>query len=278
MQALNQKIPFLRNADTSDFGGKSMSHHSWQEKMEAAGTLLYPGLSLRWYPCLDSTNTLALNEPDLPQGAIIAADAQAAGRGRLGRVWQSPPGLNLYFSLVLYPNLSQEHWGGFSLAAGVGLAEGLAELGLAPQLKWPNDVLWQGAKLAGILLEAGKGRLVVGVGVNVNQEIFPPELRATSLRLATGRIWARDQLLAIFSREIWRWCQAWQRGLFEQVIAAWRQRDSILGLEVTVLRGEETIRRVAVDVLVSGALVVEDAKALRHVLHSGEVTIGKGQG
>jgi biotin-(acetyl-CoA carboxylase) ligase len=103
-------------------------------------------------------------------------------------------------------------------------------------------------------------------------------LRATSLRLATGRLWARDQLLAIFSREIWRWCQAWQRGLFEQVIAAWRQRDSILGLEVTVLRGEETIRGVAVDVLVSGALVVEDAKALRHVLHSGEVTIGKGQG
>lgn len=253
-----------------------MSHQSWQEKMEGAGSLLYPGLSLRWYPQLDSTNTLALNEPDLPQGVIIAADTQAAGRGRLGRVWQSPPGLNLYFSLVLYPSLPQEHWGGFSLAAGVGLAEGIAELDLAPALKWPNDILWQDAKLAGILLEARNGRLVVGVGVNVNQEEFPPQLSATSLRLATGQYWPRDQLLAIFSREVFRWCQVWERGLFPQVISAWRQRDSILGREVAIFRGEEVIQGTAVDVLVSGALVVEDSKGFRHNLHSGEVTLRKG--
>ena len=73
------------------------------------------------------------------------------------------------FSLVLCPSLPRQHWGGFSLAAGVGAARGLAELSLQPRLKWPNDVLLEGEKLAGILLESGNGRLTVGVGVNVNQ-------------------------------------------------------------------------------------------------------------
>lgn len=247
-----------------------------QEDMEGAGALLFPGLSLRWFTNLDSTNTFALNEPDLPGGTLIAADSQGAGRGRLGRTWQSPPGLNLYFSLVLYPQLAREHWGGFSLAAGVGLAQGLMELELQPQLKWPNDILLEGAKLAGILLESKNGRLVVGAGVNVNQEEFPPDLRATSIRLATGRRWHRDLLLAVGSREIFRWCMLWERGLFDQVISNWCQHDSLLGQKVTVCRGQEVIEGVALDVEASGALVVEDTNFIRHVFHSGEVTLNKG--
>lgn len=252
-----------------------MTHQSQEENMQGAGTLLLPGLSLRWFSQLDSTNTLALTEPELPGGTVVAADSQGFGRGRLGRSWQSPPGLNLYFSLVLYPQLPREHWGGFSLAAGVGLAQGLEELELHPRVKWPNDILQQGAKLAGILLESKNGRLVVGVGVNVNQQEFPRELSATSIRMATGELWRRDLLLAVFTREIYRCCMLWEGELFNQVISTWRQYDSVLGKQVTVFRGGEVIEGTAVDVDISGALVVEDCHAFRHVLHSGEVTLGK---
>lgn len=252
-----------------------MSHQFNEENMAGAGAFFLPSLSLRWYSQLDSTNSLALNEPGLPGGTVIAADSQWAGRGRLGRNWLSPQGLNLYFSLVLYPQLPREHWGGFSLAAGVGLAQGLGELDLHPRIKWPNDILWQGIKMAGILLETKEQRLVVGAGVNVNQEEFPLGLHATSIRIATGIAWRRDLLLAVFSREIYRWCMLWEQGLFDQVISAWRQHDSVLGQQVTIHRGEEAIEGTAVDVESSGALVVEDRHAFRHVLHSGEVSFRK---
>lgn len=243
--------------------------------MERAGELMMPGLFLRWYPRLDSTNAAALREPDLPQGTVIAADCQEAGRGRLGRSWQSPASLNLYFSIVMYPRLPRVHWGGFSLAAGAGLAHGLAELELKPGLKWPNDLLVDGAKLAGILLESRDAKLVVGVGVNVNQEKFPQEIKASSIRLVTGKEWRRDLLLAIFCREVYRSCLVWDQHHFNQVLTAWREHSTVLGRQVTIIRGEETIRGQAVDLDTGGALIVMDSGGNRHVLHSGEVTLSK---
>lgn len=243
--------------------------------MERAGELMMPGLSLRWYSILDSTNAAALRESDLPQGTVIAADCQEAGRGRLGRSWQSPAGLNLYFSIVLYPRLPRLNWGGFSLAAGAGLAQGLAELELKPGLKWPNDLLVDGAKLAGILLESRDAKLVVGVGVNVNQEKFPRDIRATSIRLATGREWRRDQLLALVCREVYRSCLVWDQHQFDRVLWVWREHSTILGHQLTVIRGGETITGRAVDLDTDGALIIQDSDGNRHVLHSGEVTLSK---
>ena len=251
-----------------------MSPQSRNEDMERAGALLPPGLALRWYDRLDSTNTLALNAPHLPAGTIIAADSQSAGRGRLGRAWHSPPGLNLYFSLVLCPSLPRQHWGGFSLAAGVGAARGLAELSLQPRLKWPNDVLLEGEKLAGILLESGNGRLTVGVGVNVNQEDFPPDLRATSLRRATGRSWRQDLVLAALARQIWHWCRLWQEGEFERVIGAWRRRCYPRPLRYRPAR-REAIEGVAVDVAPTVLWSVEDCERNSPCLAQREVTLKK---
>lgn len=232
-------------------------------------------LEITWYSELDSTNAFALNQPDLPEGTVIASDFQSAGRGRLGRTWQSPRGLNLYFSLVLYPRLARHQWGGFSLAAGVAMAAGLAKLGLQPQLKWPNDLLICRRKLGGILLEAKDNRLVVGIGVNVNQDSFPPELAATSLKLETGLTWQREAVLTQLASEGFSWCGTWDQGDYEAVISAWREYDTVLGNAVSVVRGSQSIKGKAVDIGPGGELIVLDDDGNRQILHSGEVTLNK---
>lgn len=244
---------------------------SGRECMEAA-KMMPPGLRLHWFPRLASTNALALANA-WPQGTVIAADCQDRGRGRLGRVWQSPPGLNLYFSLVFYPSLPRENWGGFSLAAGVAVGQALLPFVPEIGLKWPNDLLASGGKLGGILLEASGDKLVAGIGLNVNQRSFPPELNASSLIVCSGKEWRRDRLLALLASAVLDALNSWDRGQFEQVLSRWRQLDIILGKAVTATRGREVIRGQALDVGAEGQLLVEDAGGIRHFLHSGEVTL-----
>jgi BirA family biotin operon repressor/biotin-[acetyl-CoA-carboxylase] ligase len=245
------------------------------EEMELAERFLPQYMRLHWYDSIESTNITALKDGGLASGTVIAADRQLAGRGRLGRTWHSPPGQNLYFSIIFYPKLSREFWGGFSLAAAVALAEMLTLLDIRAGIKWPNDLHIGGNKLAGILLEAKNDRLVLGIGINVNQVDFPLDLTAASLRKATGKNWRRDRLLALFAHEVLKVCEKWDRGEAEDILAAWRQYDTVIGRELSVLRGKDTIQGVAVDVDPTGALIVEGPDGFRHLLHSGEITLKK---
>ena len=142
----------------------------------------------------DSTNddVRRLAASGAPEGTVVIASSQSAGRGRLGRSWASPDRLGLYLSLLLRPHEPQEQIGRYALAAAVAVAEAARSFaGDRVVLKWPNDVMADGRKLAGILAELRQGssgaELVLGVGLNVDQreEDFPDELggRATSLRL-----------------------------------------------------------------------------------------------
>ncbi len=143
------------------------------------------------------------------EGSLIVADRQTAGRGRLGRTWESEPATGLYFSLVLRPRRPALQMLALTLAAGVGVARGIGDhCGLTCDIRWPNDVMLHGRKVAGVLLEGEteNGRLeraILGVGVNVNQERMTPELAeiAISLREATGAEYLREALLeAILGR------------------------------------------------------------------------------
>ncbi|MEM6325563.1 MAG: biotin--[acetyl-CoA-carboxylase] ligase [Bacteroidota bacterium] len=162
----------------------------------------------RHLPSVGSTQTEAAAWADdgASTGAMVTADTQTTGRGRLGRAWGDVPGQDLALSLVLRPALPTEKLGLVGLAAALGVAQALDARVPGVTLKWPNDVLLGGRKVAGILAETrwaacGGGHrptVLLGVGVNVNRETFPPEIagRATSLVLETGATHDRAALLA----------------------------------------------------------------------------------
>src|SRR5712691_4338140 len=146
------------------------------------------------------------------EGAVAAANEQTEGRGRRGRGWHAPAGTSLLFSIVLVPAMPPERLPELSLVAGRAVADAIAdETGLVPALKYPNDILLGGRKVAGILAEASEGRVVLGVGINVSQSQgeLPPGVRATSLRLAGALNVDRADLLATVLAQLEARYDAW---------------------------------------------------------------------
>lgn len=147
----------------------------------------------------DCPSTQRLIADDAPEGATVVADHQTEGRGRLGRDWRDEPGSSVLLSVCLRPRVDPARLPELTVvAAGAVAAAVAAETGLDPALKHPNDVLVAGRKVAGVLAEASEGRVVLGIGVNVNQTALPADVRlpASSLRLETGREHDRARLVA----------------------------------------------------------------------------------
>jgi BirA family transcriptional regulator, biotin operon repressor / biotin---[acetyl-CoA-carboxylase] ligase len=139
----------------------------------------FPGRPIDYYPTIDSTMNAAAT---LELGAVVAAGEQTAGQGRHGHSWHSEAGAGLYFSIVLEPSPV------LTLALGLAAAEAIAQLtGVACDLRWPNDLMLDGKKLGGILVQLSGAHAIAGVGINLNQISFPAGLEATSLKLHTGR-------------------------------------------------------------------------------------------
>lgn len=142
-------------------------------------------------------------------GTIVGADQQTAGMGRQGRSWHSAPGAGLYVSIVLRLNLAKDAIPVLMLALGIATQQAIAEVsGLAPDLRWPNDVLLDGKKCAGILANMEGDAVIAGIGINVNHESFPPELAelATSLRLSGATGVSRETLLVALLRAVDECC------------------------------------------------------------------------
>jgi BirA family transcriptional regulator, biotin operon repressor / biotin---[acetyl-CoA-carboxylase] ligase len=172
----------------------------------------------RPYEYVASTpSTQLLLAPEAPEGALVAAGEQTAGRGRLGRRWLAPAGTSLLCSLQLRPAIASERLPELTGVASLACAEAIAALtGVEPKLKFPNDVLVGDRKLAGILAEAREGRVVLGIGVNVNvpAEELPQEVDrpATSVLVETGRELDRAELLAELLERLERRYDAWLSG------------------------------------------------------------------
>ena len=219
------------------------------------------------------TSTQLLLDGSLAEGAVAAAEEQTAGRGRLGRVWEAPPGRALLCSIVLRPPAGRPA-PQISIAAGVAVARALeaAAPALAPRIKWPNDVLLDGHKVCGILAEARDGVVVLGIGLNVNQEAgdFPPtpHYPPTSLRVATGREHARAPLLAELLWQLETAYDAWRAGGLAALHGELAQRDFLAGRAVLV----DGVAATALGIDPSGALAVEVA-GVRRLVESGEVVL-----
>lgn len=159
-------------------------------------------------------STQRLLEPGAPEGAVAVAEEQTEGRGRLGRRWYAPPRSSILCSVVLRPSVPGDRLPELSVVAGEACAEAIASAtGLAAELKFPNDVLIGGRKVAGILAEANEGRVVLGIGINVNvpEAELPREVRlpATSLLAETGSPVDRAELLAALLERLERRYDGW---------------------------------------------------------------------
>jgi BirA family biotin operon repressor/biotin-[acetyl-CoA-carboxylase] ligase len=167
---------------------------------------------VRYFASIDSTNTLAMREAEEGQesGTVYLADEQTGGRGRGAHSWHSAPGSGLYVSILLRPRLAPADILWVSLAAGLAVQQAIREVtSLAVDLRWPNDLLLSGRKLGGILTELNAEvtrvrHAVIGVGLNVHQPAFSPELAslATSLTIETGQEWSRQDLLVAVLRNV----------------------------------------------------------------------------
>jgi BirA family biotin operon repressor/biotin-[acetyl-CoA-carboxylase] ligase len=235
-----------------------------------------------------STNTVAvqLAQEDAPHGTVVVADEQTLGRGRLGRPWYSPPRKNLYCSVLLrveIPRGRLGHW--FSwipLIAGLAAAQAIETLaGLAPRIKWPNDLLLGSRKVGGILCESGalasaSPFVVVGLGLNVNTatEEFPCELRehATSLAAEAQRPFDRAAVLATFLSFLEDRCQAFLNGLDADIHQGYVARCATLGQQIRVERvGGASVVGLATSIGTDGSLQILQADGSVLDLHAGDV-------
>ena len=190
---------------------------------------------VRYFPTIDSTNTLAMREAEEGQatGAVYLADEQTGGRGRGAHAWHSAASSGLYVSILLRPALAPADILWVSLAAGIAIQAAVRDVtSLAPDIRWPNDLLLSGRKLGGILTELNAEvtrvrHAVVGIGINVHQPSFPEELAslATSLKIETGKDWSRQDLLVAMLRRIHQEIErVTKSGSVEQAAADLRSR------------------------------------------------------
>jgi BirA family transcriptional regulator, biotin operon repressor / biotin---[acetyl-CoA-carboxylase] ligase len=217
-------------------------------------------------------STQLLLGPDDPEGAVAVADHQTAGRGRLGRSWVAPPGTAITVSVLLRPpqgrRLAQ-----VSLVGGLAAAEAVEEeLGFwrSAQIKWPNDVMVNRRKVAGVLAEAHDGVVVLGIGINVNQtrDELPTDARqpVASLRTLDGREHDRDALLTDLLARLDRFYGAWREGGLDAIFHDLGSRDFLRGRRVSV----DDTGGTAVGITRSGALEVE-LDGERRLVEAGEI-------
>jgi BirA family biotin operon repressor/biotin-[acetyl-CoA-carboxylase] ligase len=240
---------------------------------------------MRGFESVGSTNTAAAEwaRDGAPDGSVVVTEYQSAGRGRHGRSWDAKKGQNLMFSVVLRPALAPDRLGLLTVAASVAVAEAVDDF-VTPHraaLKWPNDVLLEGRKTCGMLLESSiSGRqaaevVILGVGLNVNQTTFPEALAdtATSLRLVAGRAVPRAPLFARLLAGLEARYDAVQGGEAAAVRAAFHDRLAARG-EARTLRVSDTgdtVTGVVQGITATGALRLDTPDGPT-VVHAGDVT------
>lgn len=244
----------------------------------------WAGGRIVYFDATDSTNIQArrLAEAHAPHGTLVVSDRQDGGKGRRGRSWASPSGVGIWMSLILRPEIAPSSASMLTLAAALAVREGIQEeTGLSPLIKWPNDLVLNGKKICGILTEMSTELMeiqyvITGIGINVNQKEFPPEIRdtATSLSLEAGRSFRRSSLIAAILKAFEKDYEAFLKTgdlslLLEEYNACLVNR----GKEVCILDPSGEYRAVAEGIDESGSLLVTLPDGTRREIISGEVSV-----
>lgn len=228
----------------------------------------------------DSTNTRLLQQAEAgaASGTVLLAERQSAGRGRLQRVWISSPGHSLTFSLLRRFDPASSAPEALSLAVGLGLQRGLAVAGVTAAVKWPNDILCQGRKLAGVLIEVQSGDIksvVIGVGINLR---LPPDMpveitaNAIALDALLPRLPTREQLLATLLTQLGATLRRYEIEGFAALREEWQARHAYQGKEVRISGGATDSEGVCTGVTERGELLLNTASGVRRIT-SGDLSL-----
>ena len=244
----------------------------------------WAGAELHFHRITGSTNLLAkqAGEEGAPHGALFVADEQTAGRGRRGRSWQSPPGANIYFTILLRPDFAPDRASMLTLVMAHSVAEALERLtGLEPEIKWPNDVLLDDKKICGILTEMSLEReyiqyVVCGVGINVADQDFPEGVRehATAVETVWGRRVSKGVLLQYVMEAFEKDYDAFAAaGDLSPLLESYNRRLVNLGRRVRVLDPKGEWEGTARGANARGELLVEDEAGTVTEVYAGEVSV-----
>ena len=234
---------------------------------------------------IDSTNLRArmIADAGAPEGTIVVAETQLKGKGRRGRTWFSPAGQGIYVSVILRPRIPPSEATQLVLMAAVAAAEALlVHADLPVSVKWPNDILVGGKKIAGILTEMRLDgdridHVVIGMGVNVNTpaESLPPEIAAiaTSLRAETGRTFSRAELLRTYLEKLESWYALFQERRFEPIRERWLDLARIIGKQVKIAGIDRTYEGEVVDIDPNGFLILKSPDGDVQRILAGDVSL-----
>lgn len=234
---------------------------------------------------VDSTNNLvkALAKDGASEGLVAVAEEQTSGRGRRGRSWSSPYGLGLWMSVLLRPDMSPFDAPKTALMAALAVSRAVREAtGLSTSVKWPNDVLTNGRKMSGILVEMDAElesvrSLIIGIGANVNLDLshIPEDARnhATSLKLELGEKVDRIALLTGILHQLEIVYDTWREHGFDPILQAVRQETATLGKPVRVVEGSSKWEGLAVDIAADGSLLVQKSDGHIQPVYAGEVSV-----
>lgn len=254
------------------------------QEIEAYLDTSFIARTIHHFDRMDSTNQKAKEiGAEEVEGTIVLAEEQTGGRGRLGRTWASPRGKGLYLSIILKPDINPEKLSQITLIAAAALCQALEDLDIGGKIKWPNDIILENKKVAGILTEIAFksnkiNHCVMGIGINVNldREDIPEELRdkAGSLRLFTGKEIKREKLLGGFLNHFEElYVPFKERGDISKTIKISREHSLLIGRNVRIRgEGREEIGEV-LDINEEGELVVKLEDASIRTIFSGEVSI-----
>jgi len=242
------------------------------------------GASVKLYDSLESTQNAAYEAlvHGAGEGALIVADAQTSGRGRLGRHWFSPPGKGIYMSFLLQPNVPLARAPQMTLLLSVAMCRAIRRsIGADATIKWPNDILIGGRKVCGILVEtileadAVKAMIAgIGVSANVGRDEFPEALRpiATSLMEAAGARVSREAVIGEFFEQFEALYELYRSDGFEPVKTLWEALSSTLHGRVRVNTPQGVAEGVAEGITTEGALLVRDDAGVVHTMYSGDLS------
>lgn len=253
----------------------------------------WAGRELVFLPETDSTNIQAklLAEKGAPHGQLVVSDMQTGGRGRRGRQWKSPAGSNIYFSLMLRPDLEPNRASMLTLVMAMALAKGIEKNlngSVKPEIKWPNDILIQGKKACGILTEMSLSveqdsisYVVVGVGVNVLEQSFPEEIadKAISIATAAGKKPSRSMLLADIMEAFEAYYECFMEyQTLEGLMDEYNGRLVNAGRQVRILDPKGEYEAFAEGINRMGELIVKLPDGTRQNIYAGEVSVRGAKG